>query len=231
MADKLLEKLEKTDLKRPETQIMRQIKGLIASGHLKPGMPLPAERAMAERFGVGRGYVRIALQKLEFFGLLRTHPQSGTLVSETASTILDGLVNNLLNLEKPDYQSLIETREILEIQTASLAAERATTENLHALEKDHAAYQEQVNQGMDGMEEDIMFHIRIAECSQNPVLRSLIMIIAQDIIRYSRELNTCAGNRKYEASREHDAIFQAIRKQQVAEAAAAMRRHLTNTKL
>jgi len=39
---------------------------------------LPAKRILAENFAVGCGYVREAIMKLEFFGLLNTSPQGGT---------------------------------------------------------------------------------------------------------------------------------------------------------
>lgn len=230
MPDDLLNKLQKVEIERPETKILQQLKALIARGELQPGQRLPSERAMAEQFGTGRGYVRRAIQKLTFYGILKTHPQSGTVVADTGATILESLISNMLQLENFDYQSLIETRKVLETSTAAHAATRATPEQLKQLSNDHQAYSEQIAQDKDGMEEDIIFHIRIAECAQNPVLRSLIMVIAGDIIRYSRTLNTCAGNRKYDARREHEAVYQAIVRRKPRDAEEAMRKHLENTK-
>ena len=51
----------------PSDIIIREIKGLLNNGKLKPGDRLPAERKLAEQFGVGRAYVRDAIKKLEFY--------------------------------------------------------------------------------------------------------------------------------------------------------------------
>src|SRR6056297_3296787 len=229
MSKDILKSIDKIDIQKTEDIIIDEIRGLINQGELKPGDKLPPERALAEKFGVGRGYVRVAIKKLEFYGILKTHPQSGTVVSELGITILDGLISNIINLDKPNYHSLIETRYLLEISAAKLAAQRRTENNLEKLHEALQKYNFIVNQGDDGLEEDVMFHIRIAECAENHVLRSLIMIIAQDIIRYSRINNTCSKERVRKALEEHKVIYQAISEGDVFKAQEAMEIHQNNT--
>ena len=229
MSKDILKSIDKIDIQKTEDIIIDEIRGLINQGELKPGDKLPPERALAEKFGVGRGYVRVAIKKLEFYGILKTHPQSGTVVSEMGITILDGLISNIINLDKPNYHSLIETRYLLEISAAKLAAQRRTENNLEKLHEALQKYNFIVNQGDDGLEEDVMFHIRIAECAENHVLRSLIMIIAQDIIRYSRINNTCSKERVRKALEEHKVIYQAISEGDVFKAQEAMEIHQNNT--
>ena len=65
----------------PADKIIKQIRNLITSGQLNPGDKLPSERKLAEKFGVGRTSVRDAIRKLEFYGILKTLPQSGTVVT------------------------------------------------------------------------------------------------------------------------------------------------------
>ena len=55
-------------------QIVRQLVGLVRSGQLKPGDRLPAERALAEEFGVGRPTLREALRALQLLGVRRPRP-------------------------------------------------------------------------------------------------------------------------------------------------------------
>jgi len=229
MSKDILKSIDKIDIQKTEDIIIDEIRGLINQGELKPGDKLPPERALAEKFGVGRGYIRVAIKKLEFYGILKTHPQSGTVVSEMGITILDGLISNIINLDKPNYHSLIETRYLLEISAAKLAAQRRTENNLEKLHEALQKYNFIVNQGDDGLEEDVMFHIRIAECAENHVLRSLIMIIAQDIIRYSRINNTCSKERVRKALEEHKVIYQAISEGDVFKAQEAMEIHQNNT--
>ena len=77
----MLENFQKIIVEKPVDKIINQIRTLIISGELKPGDKLPPERRLAEKFGVSRGPVREAIQKLEFYGILKTQPQSGTLVA------------------------------------------------------------------------------------------------------------------------------------------------------
>ncbi|NJO68789.1 MAG: FadR family transcriptional regulator [Bacteroidetes bacterium] len=79
--EKLIEKIKPIEFQKPSDIIIRQIRELISSGIIKPGDRLPAERELAERFGIGRGYIREALKKLEFYGIVKTLPQSGTMVA------------------------------------------------------------------------------------------------------------------------------------------------------
>jgi GntR family transcriptional repressor for pyruvate dehydrogenase complex len=62
-----LDLFKEIEVEKPADLIIKQIRQLISSGRLKPGMRLPSERVLAERFGVGRGHIREALKKLEFY--------------------------------------------------------------------------------------------------------------------------------------------------------------------
>ncbi len=58
---------------------------------------MPSERKLSERFGVGRTYVRDAIKQLEFYGVLRTLPQSGTAVVGLDLADLQRLIGDLLS--------------------------------------------------------------------------------------------------------------------------------------
>jgi len=230
MSNSILEKLESVEVVKQDKLIIRQIRQLISSGELVPGDKLPPERVLAERFNVGRGYVRLAIQQLELYGILKTKPQSGTVVSELGITILDDLFSNVLTLEAPDVESLFEARIIIEVETAKLAAKRITEASLKRLEDTFARYEAKVSMGYGAIEEDILFHIRIAECADNSVLRSMIMVLAQDIISQSNALESCSGERKNKALNEHREILDALRNKNEKAAIIAMKNHLENSK-
>ena len=78
--------------------VISKIKELINSGILKPGDRLPAERKLALDFGVGRTHVREALHKLEFYGIIKTLPQSGSVIVGLDITTLDGLISDVLKI-------------------------------------------------------------------------------------------------------------------------------------
>lgn len=229
--DMLLDKLQTVKVQKPEELIIVQFRDLLQEGVLKPGDRLPSERHLAEQFGVGRGYVRLALQRLEFYGIVKIHHKSGSYVSDLGVAILDGLLTNILSLEKLELSCLLESRMIVEAETAALAALRASEKALDDLQQIFSRYNEKVLVGADAMEEDLLFHIRIAECANNPVLRTMIMVVAQDIIRKTRDIDGCEGSRKAEALNEHRIILDAILSRNAEAARMAMQHHLNNTKI
>ena len=131
----VLKNLKEIVVETPVDLIIRQIRELISSGQLQAGDRLPSERMMSERFGVGRTYVRDAIRKLEFYGILKTHPQSGTVVSGLGITALEGLITDVLQMEGHDFHSLVETRVLLETNSAQFAALRRTDEDIKAIKK------------------------------------------------------------------------------------------------
>lgn len=62
-------------------QIAQWLEQQIIQGDLPPGAPLPAERVLAQRFGVNRGTVSAAYEELRSAGLLQSWQGSGTWVS------------------------------------------------------------------------------------------------------------------------------------------------------
>ena len=229
--NQVIEHFREIDLKSPADIIIQQIKELISSGVLRPGDRLPPERALAERFGVGRGHIREAIRRLEFYGILKTIPQSGTIVASLGVKALEGLIASVLNLEKEDFQSLMETRALLEVHAARLAASRATDEEVEDLVRAHEEFQKQVLVGAPGLEEDLMFHLKIAEYSRNSVLRSLISLITPDIITLSKSYDTCRDGRFLVAKEEHEAVLRGIQSRDPDRAAAAMEEHMRRSRL
>ena len=86
---KMLDSFEKIEIKSPVDLIISQINNLIKSGALKPGDRLPSERKLAEHLGVTRTQVRDAINKLQFYGIVRVNPQSGTVVNGIGITALE----------------------------------------------------------------------------------------------------------------------------------------------
>lgn len=222
----LLEHFQEIDLKRPADVIIQQIRGLISTGVLKPGDRLPSERALVERFGVGRAQIREAIKRLEFYGILKTIPQSGTIVASLGVKALEGLISNVLELAREDFESLMETRGMLEIHAARLAAERASAAELQELQRAHQEFRRQAEREHPGLEEDLMFHLKIAECSRNSVLRSLISLITPDILTLSQNLDTCRDGRFRVALSEHEAVVRGITARDPERAAGAMAAHM-----
>lgn len=213
-------------VKRPSDIIIEQVSELITSGVLKPGQRLPAERVLTTRFGVGRAHVREAIRKLERFGVVRTLPQSGTYVADISAPMLERLVRGVLDLDDLTPQMLAEVRFVLEVLSAELAAERATPSQLDALREAHRTHVASAGSGGDTLEDDIRFHIRLAEAANNVLLRSLIALIQPEVLRLSRQHATNKPDRVPVTLEEHRRILDAVAAHDREAASAAMLHHL-----
>lgn len=222
----MLENFSEIRVETPVDKIIKQIRALITSGQLASGDRLPAERKLAEKLGVSRSNVRDAIQKLEFYGILKTLPQSGTVVAGMGITALEGLITDVLKLEKSDFASLVETRVILEVSAAKIAAERRTSKDILDLKKALVAYEETIRSGALAVEEDLLFHLKIAEASKNAVLKSLMLIITPDIVNNFIQYKVCDDQSELKAYHQHEQILEHIINKDSEAAAEAMRIHL-----
>ena len=222
----MIENFNQIKVETPVDKIIKQIRNLITSGQLQPGDRLPAERQLASTLGVSRSYVRDAIRKLEFYGILKTLPQSGTVISGMGITALEGLITDVLAIEETDFASLVETRVILEVNAATLAAQKRTPEDIVALKNALAAYESKLSKTQQATEEDLLFHIKIAEASKNKVLKSLMLIITPDILNSYAELKVCNSTTVQKAIQEHQDILDYIIKQDAKGVETAMKSHL-----
>src|SRR6476646_5395627 len=187
----ILSSLSAIEVARPSELILQQLRHLITSGALQPGDRLPGERNLAAQFGVGRSHVRDALRRLEFYGILETHPQSGTVVARLGVAALNNLIGNVLALDRDDIAALLETRVILEVETARLAASRATLPQIRAIAHAQDAFRAKAREGDPALDEDLALHLAIADAARNAVLASLVGLNAQDVMRHNGEHKTC----------------------------------------
>lgn len=212
----------------PADKIIMQIRNLIASGELKAGDRLPSERNLAEKLGVSRAHVRDAIRKLEFYGILKTLPQSGTVVAGIGLTALVGLISDVLKLETSDFNSLVETRVILETNAAELAAKRRTDEDILAIQKAIHAYEAKIKNKESSVDEDLRFHITIAEASKNTVLKSLMLIITPDIALNFIKFKVCDEQTELKALQDHQKILEHIINKDSEAAGKMMQKHLSD---
>jgi GntR family transcriptional regulator, transcriptional repressor for pyruvate dehydrogenase complex len=221
----ILASLSAIEVERPADAILRQLRDLVGIGALKPGDRLPAERELAAQFGVGRSHVREALLRLEFYGILQTLPQSGTVVSRLGVAALEGMISNVLSLDRDDISALSETRMALEVETARRAAERATPADIRSIRLAEQAFRERASAGDPALQEDLALHLAIAQAAHNAVLASLVGLITPDILRLNGEHKTCSRARLPVVADEHHRVVAAIEARNPDAAARAMAEH------
>lgn len=222
-----LDIITKNDNIEVQNSIISQIRDLINYKNIEPGEKLPSERMLSDKFGVTRSNVREAIQKLEYYGLLKSIPQSGTFVANIGVIALNGMVDDILSLEDPDFKDLVETRILLELKTSDLAASRRTEDDLMKLEAALIAYEEKVQKGENAVQEDLLFHLAIARASGNSTLNKLMLIITPGIITNFEKYHVCDKGKAFTGIKEHRAIFDAIKNQKSDLAKEKMKIHFS----
>ncbi|QWX84936.1 FadR family transcriptional regulator [Cellulophaga sp. HaHaR_3_176] len=218
----VISKAENQDIQK---QIIKNIKELISYKNLEPGDKLPSERMLAEKFGVSRSNLREAIQKLEFYGILFSKPQSGTFIADIGTVAMDGMLEDILRLEDPDFKSLVETRILLELKTVRLAALRRTDEDLKQLKEALDAYEIKVKNGEDAVEEDLLFHLAIARASGNSTMNTFMLIITPEIITNFEKYHVCDNSQSLLGIQEHIEIYNSILEQNPTKAKERMKIH------
>jgi GntR family transcriptional regulator, transcriptional repressor for pyruvate dehydrogenase complex len=151
---------------------------------LQPGDRLGREEDLAQRFGVSRPTLREALRLLSSAHLIRATkgPGGGIFVAATPEqgigrSVTDS-VASMLSADSIDLDELIETRMLLEIPLAGLAAQRASEDDVAALRAVlEAAGDSTQGDAFRGF--DTRLHGLIAEIAGNRLARAFTQWIGQ----------------------------------------------------
>ena len=158
-------------------EIVDQIQQQILSGALKPGDQIPAERDLAERFGVSRTAVREAIKSLTEKGLIEVYVGRGTFVTSLSPDRVVESMTLLLRNEPHGVASLQEARALLEGPTARWAAERRSDAHVARLRVLQAELEEEHSMSPRLVDGDTEFHVELARATGNPVLVLLTQTI------------------------------------------------------
>lgn len=201
---------------------------LIVNRKVQTGDYLPPEHELCKKIGVGRSTLREAVKVLESKGLVkRLHGQGVKIVDESQRATAN-MLQLFMKRGGSTIAELIEVRNIIEVKGASLAAERATPQDLGAIRKALETMQLENVAIEEYAQADIDFHLAIAKATHNNVLTLMLETIRpmlHDVI-----LATLQSNPQPEkVLHYHEKIFSAIEKGNKKEASKAMKEHLRGT--
>lgn len=209
--------------RRPYRVIADQILDLVAENGLAPGDRLPAERELAERFGVSRPSLREALIALEVEGRLDIRMGSGIYVGAPARAAA---------IEGESPFEVLQARAIVESAIAEEAARRCDPAAVAAMDRILARMAEAMGDPARSLDLDGAFHIAVAMGTGNGLLADM----TADIYRlrlspfFSRLAAHFEGPGTWRlALAEHGAIRDAIAAGDAGAAREAMRHHLTES--
>jgi DNA-binding FadR family transcriptional regulator len=223
-------------MSRLHENIMRVLLADIVSGRVAVGGWLPRETDIAGQFGVSRGVARECIRGLEERGMVAVkHGRGATVRPESRWNVLDpDVLGALLDSGRgaPILGEYLESRRILEIAAAGLAAERAQPADLTALSNAFDRMAETAERAADNPaaedlyhEADIAFHRALIDATGNRALGSMTEPIHRALIAARRPL--ARPDQRVERSLpEHRRILTAVAQADPEGARQAMRDHL-----
>lgn len=211
--------------KGPPQQVRARLLELIKSGHLGPEGKLPTERALADKFRVGRRFVRQALDALEAEGLVWRKQGKGTFAGQPTDPMGD-LAAKITG--ETNALEVMEARLCIEPELAALCAQRVLPEEVTRLrmlaQRQWEASDAQAMELWDGS-----LHRLIAQCARNrPLLTAYAMLdkIRSNPAWVRLRAKSRTGSSLQVTHSEHTAIIDAIAAGHADAARIAMRDHL-----
>lgn len=150
-------------------------------GELSPGMRLPSEAELAERYGVSRVTMREAVKMLSGRGLLDVSRGRRAIVRQPDGSVFGDFLSSLIKSDPKCLFDLIEVRRSLEIQSVTQAARRASRAGITAAEAALERMRKAAHEVAKGEQTaqlrfhqaDVDFHEALAMASGNRVLSYL----------------------------------------------------------
>lgn len=212
--------------------LVQAINEQIQEGRLQPGHKLPTEALVMAEFGVSRTVVREAISKLQAAGLVATRHGVGTFVVGPGDTPAFRITAEQLETAR-EVIAVLELRIGVETEAAALAAQRRTEHNLLEMRGALQEFRNAVEEGRDAVAPDYQFHLEIARATQNEHFVELLGSMSARIIPRARLGPDARAQRQAYlmlANAEHEAILEAIARQDPESARAAMRTHLASSR-
>lgn len=207
-------------------QIVEQIEKSVRDGLLKPGDQLPAERELAQQFGVSRTAVREAVKTLAEKGLVEAYSGRGTFVTGNRQRGMRQSLDRLVDSGDPQSSNyLVEVREIIEPEFSALAATRIDEQHLALMREAIAVMDRSMHDPDAFIEADLDFHLSLAEAVANPIILALLDSIVA-VLREQRSSIFGVEGGPERGQFHHKRILEAIEKRDPVLAREAMRTHL-----
>jgi DNA-binding GntR family transcriptional regulator len=186
---------------------------LVVEGRLQPGQHL-VETELARQLGVSRQPVREALHRLEAEGWVDLRPNQGAFVHVPTDEEVD---------------QLLDVRELLEAETARLAAAAANGGSVARLRVICHEGEAAVEAGDTGrfVAVNNEFHAELARLAGNTVLAELAAIVGRRVRWYYRQVAPVRG---HESCAEHLELVEAVEAGDAERASSVARRHTERTR-
>ena len=200
--------------------VLKQIIEKIQNGELQPGDALPAERILAEEFGISRPALREVLKALSLLGItVSVHGGANYIATDLHSCLTEPL-SIIFQMYNSKIQDALQLRGALESKAAFLAAQNCTP-------LDAAELRLIIARIRGDLDRDL--HLKIALISANPLILSVLNASAQiteNMIVGIRSYLMQKNNDAPEIDSQHTRLVQAITNNDAPLAEKVMNEHM-----
>ena len=212
------------------TRIANTLLNQFHADNLNPNTRLPSESVIAKHFKVSRTVVREAIAILKKDEILQSRKGSGTFIGEKFKPNPE-LVNEVAEQSVHALQNIIEVRRGVESEIAALAAIRRTPGQLSDIEEALRKIKKVTDAGQNGVEEDVRFHMLIAQATGNPYWLKFVDTFSYSL-RAATSVTRANEDRRLDFAQqvqeEHEAIVAAIASGDADQARLAASIHMIN---
>jgi GntR family transcriptional repressor for pyruvate dehydrogenase complex len=178
----------KIDRGRMADQILDELRDKILRGDLPHGARFPADRELAEQYGVSTATVREAVRALDAMGLVSVRHGSGSFVTVRTETLIAVSMASAIQLEGSPATDVMEILGVLNSHAAGIAVLSATDEEIAALREaaESLAAMDSLDQAMENLRR---FLRQLSAISHNPLLAALCSFLGDIQVELAIELS------------------------------------------
>ncbi len=204
-----------------------QLMELIISQALMPGRELPSEAELAGLFGVGKSSIREALRSLEALGVVEIRHGKRAIVKYPSAEPVEKVFKYVIFCTQSGLGDILEMRSILEMEAVSLAAQRRSEQQLKNIKTALDVFVSSIQSSAEEfIENDMAFHISIADAAENIVLTYTLHAYREVILESIKRLFIPLEQRDPEGLlKRHINIYESIAAQDPIAARKAMEVH------
>lgn len=198
----------------------------IKTGELKTDQKLPSERELAEQYGVGRSVVREALKVLSEKCLVRVVTGKGNYVTAPGSESLRNRMEEVLDSSRFKQKDIIDAREAIEMALAKPTIENATLQQIKLLKELCHRMDTVIDDRSAFAEEDARFHLTLADCSGNEILKLMMVTLNNITDRAAFHSGNRSDAFSHHAQKEHKDMVSAVVHKDLGKLQDAIARHI-----
>lgn len=217
--------------KQAYEMVIEYIGQQVEEGNLCKGYKIPTERKLVEILGIGRNSIREALEILEIIGIVDRKQGDGTYIKDEFDSWFSGPMSIAFMLSDTDKNEIFEFRNMIEVEIATLAAERITDDEIKVLKN---CYDKLINRNDEiiNAKYDNKFHGLLARATKNTIIINSYnaMEYMMNMLIYDIRAKGILSEGYELMVRIHKDVFEAVVNRDSETARKAMKSHMDSVR-